>query len=76
MNNTTTGCLIVDDWISCTERMPKDDNPCLIWFREGFAGVGIRSDANRNGWAVSVGDEDEDVSHWMPLPPPPKDANP
>lgn len=78
-------------WIPCDERMPEVGTDCLVWctaLGEGkhFAKVD-RWDEQREApvsWSsatIPIGpgwdDSDyEDISHWMPLPPPPAKATP
>lgn len=65
------------DWISVKDRMPEDDATYLVYGRNGYGIV----------FAVYYGDGEwltcDDltnitrfVTHWMPLPEPPKEAHP
>ena len=60
-------------WIPVTERLPKDGAEVLAFNRTGFAYVDYRADGK---WKINsmVDEEHEIVTHWMPLPEPPKDG--
>ena len=54
-------------WISVNERLPSEDGFTLIFTAHGNAGVCYFT----NGW---WGGYDKDgITHWMPLPTPPKE---
>ena len=64
-------------WISVKDRLPKTGERVLA--TDGFmVGEGFRNDKNEfcryyaSSWKDVLGD---DVTHWMPLPDPPKEAN-
>ncbi|ELG1230709.1 DUF550 domain-containing protein [Salmonella enterica] len=68
-----------DGWISCSERMPDDKQ--YVWFfgeSRGFAGrdtlEGYYDWSRNKWWAVTyIGEEPASkVTHWMPLPEPPR----
>lgn len=71
------------DWIKCSDRMPKDDDYYLIWPHGKYAGVGATfwPYGNQNGHVNNTFEMESEygeitqihVTHWMPLPPPPKD---
>ena len=53
-------------WIPVTERMPEEDVAVLTWGKQAV----VLIDWHRNGkWFVTDG-----VTHWMPLPEPPKEG--
>lgn len=59
------------DWIKCSERMPQNDDTVLIL--TGYMQTAYWC-AEENQW--NWGDEywfPEVVTHWQPLPAPPKD---
>ncbi|EHC8163008.1 DUF551 domain-containing protein [Escherichia coli] len=70
-----------DGWISCSERMPNDKQYVWCWGKsygwtecntfEGYY------DWSRNKWWAVTDDGEEPaskVTHWMPLPEPPQEA--
>ncbi|EPX1381901.1 dATP/dGTP pyrophosphohydrolase domain-containing protein [Escherichia coli] len=68
-----------DGWINCSERMPDDKQ--YVWFfgeSRGFAGrdtfEGYYDWSRNKWWAVTdIGEEPASkVTHWMPLPEPPR----
>ena len=61
----------VPKWISVEERLPEDECLALGWQNEMLIGLVYRSGA---GYACeSDGEYLMDVTHWMPLPEPPKE---
>ena len=66
------------EWISTKDRLPKYGERVLVWnsieWETGAvdeeARIAIRTHTNENGenWDVAT-----DVTHWMPLPEPPKE---
>ena len=64
----------VSRWIPVTERLPEDDATVLT-YKNGIVEV-QKYEKRRNGWICkgwfwSLAN----VTHWMPLPEPPKEAN-
>ena len=59
-------------WIPVTERLPEDGAEVLAWSQSGFAYVDWWIDG---AWKVNslVDGKYEFVTHWMPLPEPPKE---
>ena len=55
-------------WISVEERLPLEGEDVLAWETHGFAFV----DHQRNGKWVICDDVIGGITHWMPLPEPPK----
>ena len=66
-------CERVPKWIPVTERLPKDGAEVLAFNKTGFAYVDCWADGK---WKINsmVDEEHEIVTHWMPLPEPPKDG--
>ena len=64
-------------WIPVTERLPEYDSVVLVTDGEDV-GTGYRytlGEIGFTGWAVPFADIEEDnVSHWIPLPEPPKEG--
>ena len=62
----------VNEWISVEERLPKEGVRVLVYLKEKV-GRYTQTDTDRvvNTW-VRWGD---DVTHWMPLPEPPRTPN-
>lgn len=56
-----------EGWISVKDRLPTNDNSMLCYMNDGFMMV-----AYHNGYWLNnqgpVGDEDDRITHWMPLP--------
>ena len=55
-------------WIPVTERLPKEQETVLIW---GEQGIILLNWLHDNKWCGCLGD----VTHWMPLPKPPKEES-
>ena len=66
-----------DGWISCSERMPEETGDIIV-VSDGIVMSGI-SYSLRDGFYIAALEYDDDepiggVTHWMPLPEPPKVA--
>lgn len=67
-------------WISVKECMPPPDSRCLVWFCGDLIGVAHtftkwKHPSHPLGYLIQGhGGSHNDVTHWMPLPPPPIDA--
>ncbi len=64
-----------DSWISCSDRMPEETGDIIV-VSDGIVMSGI-SYSRRDGFYIAAleYDDDEpigDVTHWMPLPEPPR----
>ena len=71
-------------WISATERLPECDDKYgvskVVWCADahGKVGFGIYQSGTiqlqNEGWFISgrAGEEDIKITHWMPIPKPPK----
>ena len=63
----------IQRWISVEERLPEDSDEVNLCTRSGIVGIGYYDKYRKNwvqyyaGGALCV-----DVTHWMPLPKPPK----
>ena len=59
-------------WIPCSERMPETDTPVICYMRIGQILVMELSDDD--GWYCGITRYNpRAVTHWMPLPEPPKE---
>lgn len=60
----------MSEWIKCTERMPELDD-------DGFSEMVLVFSSSKNIYQNYVIDNewavDTDITHWMPLPQPPKE---
>lgn len=65
------------EWISVKERLPEIDTPILGWHKMGKAFIywfdGTKDFPLRDGFG---GRDGKSVTHWMPLPDPPKEPKP
>lgn len=60
----------VQEWISVKDRLPEEDVRVLVWVGENSCNFPlIDTDRIHNGRWVRW---DKYISHWMPLPAPPK----
>ena len=63
----------IPKWIPVSERLPKY-NTFVIVFAEGIVGEAVLDDADYWYWAGSDEYASQiNVTHWMPLPEPPKE---
>ena len=60
----------VGGWISVKEKLPEDDAMVLVWEKQGFA----YNDKLVNGVWKYGSLCDAIITHWMPLPEGPKEA--
>ena len=71
-------------WISCKDKMPEDNTSVLFvyvsengiksvhyGYHQTVKGLGSSWAKPSGGWEYS----DEDVTHWQPIPEPPKDGD-
>ena len=59
-------------WIPVEERLPMpDENPVLVY---DYSGVGMAWYSSTMGWMYMTGLGCVDITHWMHLPQPPKEA--
>ena len=59
----------VQQWISVKDRLPEDDRDYLLFIKRGDFDVGYF----RSGFWTSYAEISPEVTHWMPLPEPPKE---
>ena len=64
-----------DGWVSCSERMPEETGDIIV-VSDGIVMSGI-SYSRRDGFYIAALEYDDDepiggVTHWMPLPEPPR----
>ena len=59
------------DWIAVTDRLPEEAERVLVCWNDSFTYIGWRIDGL---WFYkdSDGFKDQNITHWMPLPSPPK----
>ena len=81
----TTANKLLDGWVACSERMPEDDDFVYIWPRPDFGvelhvGQYCECHPKGDGWYAQVYEQNYGiewcpitVTHWMPLPNPPKE---
>ena len=65
----------VSCWISVTERLPENDQWALCFMKDKSFGTFRVFQWNYIDWNWNDGNEwfdEKDVTHWMPLPEPPK----
>jgi hypothetical protein len=62
----------IQKWIPVTERLPDADTRVLVYLRDGYGGNAmIDTDRLHNGRWVRWS---KFITHWMPLPEPPKEV--
>ncbi len=57
----------MSEWISAKDRLPESEGDYLCAFDDGFIATASWIDCDWELWADSG-----EVTHWMPLPEPPK----
>lgn len=66
----------MSEWVKCSERLPDGRRTVLVWLKGGVLPI-IWTWMGKN-WAVNVTAEilgrHQDITHWMPLPEPPKEG--
>lgn len=58
-------------WIPVTERLPEDEYPVLVTCGKGYRSFIARYDLIWKRWRVS---HTLRITHWMPMPKPPKEV--
>ncbi|MBH2771987.1 DUF551 domain-containing protein [Serratia marcescens] len=71
---------IPDGWIACSERMPDDEQECLVQTHSGFRYVSFYDEHTGLFYDMPGGNqvafvEHILVTHWMPLPAAPEGGN-
>lgn len=61
--------VVVQRWIPVTERLPEDEAEVLVCHKNGFV-----TDNARFGTHWWFADDQNPITHWMPLPEPPKEG--
>lgn len=61
----------VQRWIPVTERLPKHMQPVLVCRNDGKVEQGYK---DVNDWWKVYGTRTKKITHWMPLPEPPKEV--
>jgi hypothetical protein len=69
MNNGVT----VQKWIPVTERLPEYGEIVLAFGKRHATSGMFRGTTSKPNWWHWKGNTYKDVSHWMPLPEPPKE---
>jgi hypothetical protein len=57
-------------WIPVSERLPEEFIPVLLFCSDGYSDVSMRTESDTGDLVFAY----SDVTHWMPLPPPPEDV--
>ena len=63
----------VPKWISVEERLPEDDDDVLMMTDMGMSMGYYCRDSFSDRWVDYVNSDSRCVTHWMPLPEPPKE---
>lgn len=74
-------------WISVKDRLPEDDGKYMVWYKGELDICEFDVESQTFGYTYDDYDEmyshlvcwddgmDKDITHWMPLPEPPKDGD-
>ena len=65
----------VQKWIPVTERLPEGGKPVLVYNRDYSYEPVMEATLYEEGWLTKFDFdpwENDEISHWMPLPEPPK----
>jgi hypothetical protein len=65
----------MNNWISVEDELPKGDydDECIDVYSIAMGRITDCTYIDSNYWETYQGDRIYDVTHWMPLPEPPKD---
>lgn len=64
-----------DNWIPVTERLPEYPRDVLIWKKNAGTYIGYYNNLDEfKCWMMDAGKKVTNVTHWMPLPEPPKEV--
>ena len=69
---------VMSDWIKCSERMPPIGKDVLVYVRTWYShNVQFAYRYSESIWSIPqhCGVNNDSVSHWMPLPDPPKEVD-
>lgn len=62
----------MSEWISVKNGLPTDALSVLVWNGAVVFDAYMFIEGSNKKWAVDC--KQEDITHWMPLPPPPKET--
>ena len=68
-DNLLENGVTVQEWFSVEDRLPKDDEIVTICTEKGFVYAG---ELIGDTWFLDNDSWTENVTHWMPMPQPPK----
>lgn len=76
----SSGYKLQDGWIACSERMPDDEQECLVQTHSGFRYVSFYDEHSGLFYDMRGGNQVDCVehilvTHWMPLPAAPEGGN-
>ena len=89
LNNDALACIQqleaqVPKWVSVNDILPENDTPVICWYLSGdgkyYHSIGTYHQYKYGGlWRVEAEDDGcgygcKEVTHWMPLPEPPKET--
>ena len=70
---------LINQWISVNDRLPEKEQKVLVFYKAIGEKNRIHNDVIATNWRKSNGDfipvRDYEITHWMPLPEPPKDGD-
>jgi len=74
-NNTIRG-LFPMEWISVKDRLPEKFTAVIVYrTRKGESPIVEQGTLELNGWWKVFGTRTKSVTHWMPMPEPPREAD-
>ena len=60
------------EWISVEDRLPEDVDIYIVRYRSGGRWLSLYMPRKKTWMDIDIGVEEMHVTHWMPLPEPPK----
>jgi len=65
----------MQNWISVKDRLPEYNVSVLTTHKDSSVLIGWRASTNSRGenWKIGVDCKPNSITHWMPLPEPPKE---
>lgn len=63
----------MNEWISVKERLPDNDWKPVLVYRPAFIGTHSNPIGIKHGGACGMEFPRGNITHWMPLPEPPKE---